>query len=127
MALPSCLPRRSRCLIWAGGNFTALGSPWGSEPIDDRAPGISQTQKLRDFVEGLTGSVVTSVADVLVTPGVILFRSEVKMRVPARNNQGEHGENGVRDSPFAALQESTGVNVPFKMIDSDERLIERKG
>jgi hypothetical protein len=48
------------------------------------------------------------------------------MRVPARNNQGEHGETEFA-IPLLPLFKKHRVNVAFKVIDSDEGLIERKG
>src|SRR6185437_7838873 len=47
------------------------------QPLDHRATGLSQAKQLRYFVEGFTGSVVASVADVLVRPALALLLREI--------------------------------------------------
>ena len=40
-----------------------MGSPWGASMIDHRAAGIAEAEQLGDFVEGLAGRVVASLAE----------------------------------------------------------------
>src|ERR1700731_858507 len=42
-----------------------------SEPVDDRASRISQTQQLRHLIESLSGGIVARVANVFVRPTLI--------------------------------------------------------
>src|SRR5579864_3453415 len=62
------------------------------EAVDGRAAGVSEAEQLGHFVEGFTGGVVASVADVLVRPGVALLGGEIEMRVTSGDHQRENGE-----------------------------------
>src|SRR6202158_580154 len=92
------------------------------EPVDDRSSGIAQSQKLRHFIERLSGSVVASVADVPVGPEIFLHLGEIQMRVAAGNNQREHREMKVVISALPLL-EQYGMDVSLKMVHGDQRLL----
>ena len=65
----------------------------GSEPVDDRASGIAEPEQLGDLVEGLSGSVVAGVADVLIGPEILHLRcGQIEMRVSAGDHQRQHGK-----------------------------------
>ncbi len=57
------------------------------EAVDDRPSGIAKPQKLSDFIERLSGSVVARVADVPVRPEILLHLRKIKMRVSAGHYQ----------------------------------------
>src|SRR5579862_6944877 len=87
-----------------------LGIAVRGEPIDDGASGISEPEKLSDFVEGLAGGVVASVADIFVSPRIIFLGGKIQMRVPARNHKGQDRELQFVIA-FLALLEEHSVNV----------------
>src|ERR1700722_1629894 len=58
-----------------------------SEPVNDRASRISQTQQLRHFIESLSGGIVARVANVFVRPALISSRRQVEASMPPGNNQ----------------------------------------
>src|SRR5271155_402737 len=97
-----------------------------SEPVDDWASGIPEAQQFRDFVESLAGGVIARVADVLVRPTVVFPRSQIKVCVSSRNNQGEHGKLQLVIALLPLLQQNR-MNVAFEMVDRNQRLLEGKG
>ena len=96
-----------------------------SEPVDDRASGIAQAKQLRDFVEGLAGRVVASVADVFVSPTLIFLRGQIKVRVSSRHNQGEHRKLQLVIALLPLFQQNR-MDVAFEMVDRNQRLVERE-
>ena len=88
----------------------------GSKPVDDWTSGISKAEKFRDFVEGLSRGIVAGVADIFVGPGSAFLRCEIKMRVSAGDDEGEHRklQNVVSLLP---LFEKNRVDVSLEVID----------
>ena len=109
-----------------GRKFYGFRVAVGSEAVDDRASGISQAEKLGDFVEGFAGGVVAGVADVFVGPGVVVLGGEIEMGVAAGDDQGEHGKLQLVVALLPFFQQH-GVNVAFEMVDGDQRLVEGEG
>src|SRR5208282_2742613 len=96
------------------------------EPINDGSSGIAKSQKLRDFIERLSGGVVASVADVPVGPEIFLHLGKIKMRVAARDNQREHREMQVAILALPLLKQY-GVDVSLKMVHGDQWLLQPEG
>ena len=95
------------------------------QSVDDRSSGIAEAEQLRDFIERLSGGVVASVADVPVGPEIFLHLGKIKMRVAARDHQRQHRKMKV--AIFALpLLEQYGMDVSFKMVHSDQRLLQRE-
>src|SRR5215469_10500025 len=118
----SAIPMLDLC----GRKFHRMGIAVRSQAVDDGPTGISKAEQLSDFVEGFAGGVVARVADVLVGPGVLVLRGQVKMRVASGDYQCQHGEAKFAIA-FLALFEQDGMDVSFEMIDRDQRLLEREG
>jgi hypothetical protein len=95
------------------------------QPINHRPARISQAQQLSHFIESLSRSVVARVADVLVRPALTAPLCQIQMRMPSRNDQRHHRKLQLAIS-LLPLLEQHGMNVTFKMIDSDQRLLQRE-
>src|SRR5579872_5263051 len=95
------------------------------KPVNDGPPGISEPEKLSDFVEGLAGGIVASVADIFVSPRIILLGGEIQVRMAARNHQRQHRELQFVIT-FLALLEEHSVNMSFEMVHGDQGLVERE-
>ena len=96
------------------------------EPVDDRASGITETEQLCDLVESLAGSVVTSVANIVVSPPLIVLRGQIEMCVPSRDNQSEHGKLQLVIALLPLFQQNR-MDVTFEMVDGNQRLVEGEG
>jgi hypothetical protein len=60
--------------------------------VYDRSAGVTQSQQFCDFIESLSGRVITSMADVLVRPVVVLSLCQIKMSVAAGDHQRKYRE-----------------------------------
>ena len=96
------------------------------QPVDDRASGITEAEQFCDFVESLAGSVVTSVADVFIRPTLIVLGGQIQVGVPSRHDQSEHGKLQFVIALLPLFQQNR-MNVAFKMVHRNQRLVERKG
>ncbi len=96
------------------------------EPVDDWPSRVAQSQKLSDFIERLSGSVVASAPDVPIAPEILMHLGKIKMRVSARDNQREHREMKVGISALPLLEQHR-VDVSLKMVHRNQRLLQRKG
>ena len=92
----------------------------GRKRIDPRAPRVAQSQQLGDLVEGLAGCIVECGANVAVVKALSLMLSQIKMGMAAGNHQGQR--SGIPIVERFPLRQQNGVNVPFQMVDGDERL-----
>ena len=97
----------------------------GSEPVDNRPSGIAEREKLGDLVEGFSGGVIASVADLGVGPEILLQFGEVEMRVTSGDDERQDWKLKIRIVALALLEQN-GMNVAFQMVDRDQRLIERE-
>src|SRR6266446_2435826 len=95
------------------------------KPVNNRSSRIAESQKLSNFIERLSSSIVASVPDVPVGPEIFPHLGEIKMRVPARDHQCEHRKMqvGVLAKP---LLEQHRVDVSLKMIHSDQWFLQRE-
>src|SRR5260370_39350250 len=96
------------------------------KPVNNGSSGIPLPQKLRDFIERLPSSVVTSVPDVLVAPKILLHLGKIKMRVSARDHQREHRKMKIGISALPLLEQHR-MDVSLKMVHSNQRLLQREG
>ena len=100
--------------------------PVGSEAVDDRTSWIAEREQLGHFVERFSGGIVARVAYVLVRPEILLMLGEVEMRVTSRDHQREHREIEFAISALPLLEQH-GMNMPFKVVDRNQRFVEREG
>jgi putative nucleotidyltransferase with HDIG domain len=85
--------------------------------IDPGAAGITQTQQLGDFVEGLAGCVVERGAHVPVA----FAMGDIEVGVAAGNHQSQ--SSGTRIEGFT-LSQQNGMNVALKVVHRDQRFLQ---
>src|SRR5229473_8201000 len=90
------------------------------EPVNNRPSRITKPQKLSDFIERLSSSVVASVTDVPVGPEILVHLRKIKMRVPARHHQREHRKMKVGISALPLLEQHR-MDVSLKMVHRNQR------
>ena len=106
------------------GKRNGFGVAVGGEGVHPGAAGVGKAEELGDFVVGFTGGVVEGLADVAVAPGVAGFCGEVEMGVAAADYEREK-RVGVGEGGFGVHED--GVDVAFKVVDSDEGFIGGEG
>src|SRR5215469_7971409 len=111
-------------LRWREFHRARISMP--GQPVDHRSAGIAQSDQLRNLVESLSRGIVASVPDVLVAPALGALLRQVKMRVSAGNHQRQQRKSQLA-IPLLFFLEQYGVNVPFQMIDRNQRLLEGEG
>jgi len=94
--------------------------------VDDGAARIAKLQKLGHLVEGFTSGIIACLSYIVIHPSVLLRLGEVQMRVPAADHQCKDRKLQL-DISFLAFLEQYGMNVPFQMVDRDQRLVGSEG
>src|SRR5258708_403934 len=92
------------------------------KPVNNRSSRISESQKLSDFIESLSGSIVASMANVPVAPEILVHLGEIKMRVSSRDHQRKHRKMKLCISSLPLLKQYR-VDVSLKMIHGNQRLL----
>ena len=102
----------------------------GSQPIENRAPGVTEREEFRDFVISLARRIVARLPQLAVTKKRAGIRHTgtlrihfIQNRVSARDNQTNRGK--IRSAPRFVRLEKNGVDMPFQMIDRHQWLAQR--
>jgi putative nucleotidyltransferase with HDIG domain len=96
-------------------------NPWSSR--------VAEPKQLGNLIEGLTGGVIHCAAHIAVGPALAVVMSQIQMRVSPGNHQRECRQGqcvSLRLGGKLRLLKQHSVDMPFKVIDGDQRLAERK-
>ena len=88
--------------------------------LDRRSAGVGKAQEPGHFIEGFACGIVQRAAQALVLQ-VVLHQDQFAM--PAGDQQGQQGEAGRLVRRGVGQVEPGGVDMPFEVVDADDRLV----